>query len=661
MSLKEQITSLKNEINRHNHNYHVLDSPTISDAEYDLLLLKLLNIEDKYPNLITIDSPSQRVGTTPLDKFKQVIFKNKMYSLSNAFNTNDVYAFSKRISHISSIELEYTCEPKIDGVAINLLYKNGVLILASTRGDGSIGEDITLNVRTIKSIPLTLLGDNIPSVIEVRGEVFIKKDDFNILNKKIISEGGNAFANARNAAAGSLRQLDPSVTARRPLSSYLFSVGYIEGGKIINTQFEALSYFKEMGLPTNPYVELVTGVDMCMAFYNNILQNRISLPYEIDGVVYKVNSFEYQSNLGYISKAPRWALAHKFPALEVLSKVLDVDFQVGRSGVVTPVARLESVNVGGVMVSNATLHNFSEINRKQIKINDTVILRRAGDVIPEIVSKVISKRDGMEFDIKIPEYCPSCSSRLSLDQSLTQLKCLNNASCEAQITENIIHFCSKKAMNIDGLGIKLVKQLFKEKLVLSVDDIFKLNKTSLVKLDGFGDKLADKLLSSIKSSMQVPLNKILYALGIPEVGEVTAKNICKRYKDINEIMLADLSSLIMIENIGDKVAENIVSYFANERNKELVMKLIDTGIYIYNSPSVVKFSVVITGIFGKFKRTELSLLLEKHGCYVSSSLSKKTNFLLVGESPGSKFTKAKKLGVKIVKEEELDDFFINLK
>ena len=672
--VKKDLDSLKEKINSLNYMYYVLDDPKISDHEYDVLFEKLLSIEELNPNLITNDSPSQRVGSLPLDKFNSVSHKLPMLSLNNVFHSSDLTLYMERLEKKLMKPVEkilFSAELKLDGLAINLLYKNGVLQVGATRGDGSVGEDVTKNIKTIRSIPLKLIGNNIPDTIEIRGEVFISKEGFKKINS---TKNEKKFANARNAAAGSLRQLDSSIVSKRPLDAFFYSIGECSSNYKINTQTEILKNLSIWGFKTCPISEQVIGQVGCEKFYKKIFSIRDDIPYDIDGIVYKVDNILDQKELGFISRAPRWAIAHKFPAEEKTTIINDVRFQVGRTGVLTPVASLKSVEVSGVRVRNATLHNMDEIIKKDIHIGDTVSIRRAGDVIPEII-KVIKKNNNRR-KIKLPLKCPACGSTIVQKTNMAFAQCTGPLICPAQKKGAIIHYVSKKAMDIKGVGDKLISRLVDENILNDISDIYKLDKNNLKdfvmnkakRSDSgkeyditLGDKSIDNIVSSIKDRMEVKLSNFIYSLGINEVGEVTARNLANKYQSINNLINAKYDDIILLKDIGPVAALNIYNFFQSKRNIGIINKITKAGLNLIldksNNNLFSGQTYVITGKLKNFSRQELEERIINNGGYVSSSVSKKTYALIVGSDPGSKLDKAKKLEVKIMTEEK----FIKLK
>jgi len=651
---------LKQQIEEYNYQYYVLDEPTVPDAEFDRLLRQLQQLEALHPELITSDSPTQKVGGKLDSAFSPITHITPMLSLDNVFSEDEFVAFNHRMFNRLGEEqtIAFTCEPKLDGLAISLVYRDGVLVSAATRGDGKIGEDVTQNIRTIKSIPLKLRGD-FPQLLDVRGEVFMPKSVFDSINKAAIEKGEKAFANPRNAAAGSLRQLDPAISAKRSLAVYFYSMGTTEGVELQTTHFKRLMQLKEWGLPVCPEIRQVDDVKSCMAFYQNILDNRQALPYEIDGVVYKVNQIDLQQALGFVAKAPRWAIAHKFPAQEEMTKLHSIDFQVGRTGAITPVARLEPVFVGGVTVSNATLHNMDEIERLDVRSGDTVIIRRAGDVIPQIVSVVINKRPKDTQIVSIPANCPVCSSVVEKEIDQAIYRCSGGLFCDAQRKQTIKHFASRKAMDIDGLGDKLVDLLCDENLLNNVADIYRLTKQQLISLERMAEKSADNLLNAIEISKNTSLAKFIYALGIREVGEVTAMNLANNLLTIEQIEKTEQLELIQIKDIGEIVAEHIVNFFGNNQNKQVVYDLIEQGVQWpdievldKSQQPILDQTWVLTGTLTEMKRNDAKQRLIKLGAKVSGSVSKNTTVVVAGESAGSKLTKANQLGIKVIDEAE---------
>ena len=662
VTIEKKVESLRDRLRYHSHRYYVLDDPDIPDAEYDRLYNKLLSYERAHPELVVIDSPTQRVGSKPLTAFGQIQHQKPMLSLDNVFNGEDLQAFNQRVQTRlkTSDEIEYVAEPKLDGLAISIRYVEGVLTYAATRGDGSTGEDVTQNVRTMKSVPLRLIGSDYPKILEVRGEVFMPKSGFSRLNEKAKKDGAKEFANPRNAAAGSLRQLDPNITAERPLSLYCYSVGVVEGGELASTQYEILQQLKTFGLPVCKELMPVSGAKGCLAYYDQLSKKRDDLSYDIDGIVYKVNEIALQDRLGFVARAPRWAIAHKFPAQEEISKVLAVDFQVGRTGAITPVARLSPVFVGGVTVSNATLHNMDEVRRKDIRVGDQVIVRRAGDVIPEVVRVVPNSRKLELPEIYMLTNCPVCDSAVEQGDGEAVARCTGGLFCRAQRAEAIKHFASRKAMDIDGLGDKLVEQLVEENLINTPADLYGLSVEVLSSLERMGEKSAVNLVQALENSKSPALSKFVYALGVREVGETTALNLANEYKTLAAIENASFDQLIEVQDIGPIVARHIVNFFQQEHNLEVIEQLLSAGIKVKIVKGLVKDkhsmseffgkTLVITGSLPTMSRDEAKEKLLAVGAKVSASVSAKTDYLLAGDKAGSKLTKAEKLGVRIIDE-----------
>lgn len=664
-SLAKQVEALKSAINEHNYRYYVLDDPSVPDAEYDRLLHQLKSIEAEHPELLTDDSPTQRVGAEPLEAFDKVTHRMPMLSLDNAFDDADFADFVRRAEErLGKTEtLDFVCEPKLDGVAVSLIYEKGKLIQGATRGDGSTGEDITHNVRTIKSIPLHLVGEGYPELLEVRGEIYYPKAEFEAFNQAAIAKGEKPFVNPRNAAAGSLRQLDPRITAERALSMYAYSVGVSEGGALPDNHYELMQQLASWGLRVSPEVKSASGVDACLEYYRDILTRRNDLPYEIDGVVIKVNDYALQARLGFVSRAPRWAVAYKFPPQEEMTELLDVEFQVGRTGAVTPVARLKPVFVGGVTVSNATLHNMDEVERMDVRIGDTVIIQRAGDVIPKVLKTVIEKRPQQTKPVLLPKTCPVCDSEIFRPEGEAIARCTGGLVCQAQMKEHIKHFASRKAMNVEGLGDKLVEQLVDLGWVKAVADLYSIQHEQLAGLERMADKSADNILSALEKSKQTTLERFIYALGIREVGEATAKSLVSHFKSFEAILAAGEDELLEVEDVGPVVANYIRHFFAEPRNLKIIDALKAHGVHW---PEVVTQSgaqpldgntYVLTGTLSGMTRDEAKAKLEALGAKVSGSVSKKTTAVIAGASAGSKLTKAEKLGVTVLSEEEMLTLF----
>ncbi|MDU6976280.1 MAG: NAD-dependent DNA ligase LigA [Haemophilus parainfluenzae] len=662
MSLQQQIDSLRHDLRRYEYEYHVLDNPTIPDAEYDRLFHQLKALEAAHPELITADSPTQRVGAKPLSGFAQIRHEIPMLSLDNAFSDEEFYAFVKRIEDrlIRLPEpLTFCCEPKLDGLAVSILYVNGVLTQAATRGDGTTGEDITANIRTIRNIPLQLLMDNPPARLEVRGEVFMPHAGFERLNQLALEKGEKTFANPRNAAAGSLRQLDPKITSKRPLVLNAYSIGIAEGVDLPNTHYDRLQWLKSIGIPVNPEIRLCNGTDEVLDFYRDIQNKRSSLGYDIDGTVLKINDIALQEKLGFISKAPRWAIAYKFPAQEELTRLNDVEFQVGRTGAITPVAKLEPVFVAGVTVSNATLHNGDEIERLDIAIGDTVVIRRAGDVIPQIIGVLHDRRPADARPIVFPETCPVCDSTIVRIEGEAVARCTGGLFCAAQRKEALKHFVSRKAMDIDGVGGKLIEQLVDRELVHTPADLFKLDLTTLTRLERMGTKSAENALASLEKAKNTTLARFIFALGIREVGEATALNLANHFKTLEALQNADLEALQQVPDVGEVAANRILAFWHEPHNVAVVNDLIAQGVRweTVETKEVAENrfkgkTVVLTGTLTQMGRNEAKALLQDMGAKVSGSVSAKTDFVIAGDAAGSKLIKAQELGVTILTEEE---------
>lgn len=661
-ALVEQIEQLRQALRQYEYEYHVLDTPSVPDAEYDRLMNELKNIEWQHPELITADSPTQRVGAKPLAGFAQVTHEIPMLSLDNAFGDDDLDGFLRRMeSYIiaNPNELTFCCEPKLDGLAVSILYENGLLTRAATRGDGTTGEDITANIRTIRNIPLKLNTLNPPARLEIRGEVFMPQAGFNELNEKALAKGEKTFANPRNAAAGSLRQLDPKITRQRPLVLNAYGIGIYESDdELPNTQFERLQWLKSLGIPVNNEIRLAQGKTELLAYYAEIQAKRPTLGYDIDGTVLKVNDIALQEQLGFISRSPRWAIAYKFPAQEQMTILKDVEFQVGRTGAITPVAKLEPVFVAGVTVSNATLHNGDEIERLGIVIGDTVIIRRAGDVIPQITGVVAERRPENAKKIEFPTACPICNSAVVRVEGEAVARCTGGLFCGAQRKEALKHFVSRKAMDIDGVGEKLIEQLMARELIKTPADLFKLDHTTLMRLERMGEKSAQNALNSIEKAKNTTLPRFLFSLGIREVGEATALNLANHFGSLEAIRQATFEQLKEVQDVGEVVANRIVSFWQEPHNVEVVEDLITQGVHwenvvkieIVDNPLKDK-NVVLTGTLTQMTRDEAKALLQSLGCKVSGSVSSKTDYLIAGEKAGSKLTKAQELGIQILSEQ----------
>jgi len=658
---QKKIEKLCKEINHHNYRYYVLNNPEISDAEYDNLMRHLEELEKKFPKLKIPTSPTQRVGAPPLEEFKTVTHSIPMLSLSNAFRKEEIIEFDERLKRMlnSDKNIEYVVEPKFDGIAVELVYRNGVLTQGSTRGDGIRGEDITQNLKTIVSIPLKLREEDIkaPKLIEVRGEVYMNKENFERLNRQRKKKEKSTFANPRNAAAGSLRQLDSKVTAQRPLNIFCYAVGEVDG-KDFKTQYEILSTLPKWGLRVNEYVKKCKNIKATLSQYKKLVDIREKLFYEIDGMVIKVNSIKLQNELGEISRSPRWATAYKFQPLQAQTKIIDIKIQVGRTGALTPVAIMEPIKVGGVTINRATLHNQDEIDRKDIRINDTVIVQRAGDVIPEVVRPIREKRPGNEKKYNLPATCPICGSKVFKPEDEAVVRC-TNISCSAKVKESIKFFCSKGAMDIEGMGNKIVEQLVDEEIIKDVADIYKIKKEALVNLERFAEKSAQSLVDAIQKSKKTTFTRLIYALGIRHVGEHLARVLSKNFSNFQNLKEADKKKLLSIKEIGPEVADSIVSFFKEKKNQKLIKKLFDNGIEYkkVNKKKADKLSgktFVFTGTLKKFDRREAKEMVESLGGKASSSVNSNTDHVVAGENPGSKYDKAKKLGIKIISEEEFE-------
>ncbi|MEZ9133357.1 DNA ligase (NAD(+)) LigA [Vibrio breoganii] len=664
-SIQQQHAKLSEALHYHAVRYYVEDSPEIPDAEYDRLMRQLIELEEGNPELVTVDSPSQRVGGAPLSGFTQVTHQVPMLSLDNAFDDSELKAFHKRMQdRLNSSELgAFSCEPKLDGLAVSLMYENGVLVQAATRGDGTTGENITQNVRTISAIPLKLQGEGYPTRLEVRGEVFMPKAGFDRFNEQAIAKGEKPFANPRNAAAGSLRQLDSRITAKRPLGFYAYSVGVIEGGELENSHYQRFLQLKEWGLPMCPVVRKVENLNDVIAYYQYILETRDDLDYEIDGVVIKLDEIAKQEQLGFVARAPRWAIAYKFPAQEELTTLNDVEFQVGRTGAITPVAKLEPVFVGGVTVSNATLHNADEIQRLGVMVGDTVIIRRAGDVIPQITGVVLDRRPDDAKAIVYPVVCPVCGSDAERTEGEAVTRCTGGLVCSAQRKQALKHFVSRKAMDVDGLGDKVVEQLVEKEMVQTPADLFKLSAGRITVLDRMGPKSAQNVVDALEKSKQTTLPRFLYSLGIREVGEATAANLAQHFKTLERIEQASVEALLKVPDVGAIVAEHIKAFFAQDRNQAVIAELIESGINWAEIKEVANAeelplagkTVVLTGSLSQLTRSDAKAALQNLGAKVTGSVSKKTDILFAGEAAGSKLAKAQDLGVEIQDEQGLID------
>ena len=680
--LEKEYRNLVDTLNSYSKAYYVDDNPVVPDAEYDRLYRQLELIEQSNPAIIADDSPTKRVGGATLSEFEQVTHRVPLMSMGDIFNNAELIDFDARMSSASGQSVvEYCAEPKLDGLAVSLIYKNGKLVQAATRGDGKVGENVTSNVMTIKAIPLKLTGDKVPDYIDVRGEVIMTRSGFNQWNERARTTGGKVFANPRNAAAGSLRQLDPKVTAKRPLAFFAYYVGECEGYDLPRDQYHRLLALKELGFPVNPNIKCVKGLDGLKTFYEDILSRRETLNYDIDGVVLKINSLDTQDEMGFTAKNPRWAIAYKFPPEEMMTKLLDVEFQVGRTGAITPVAKLNPVYVGGATVSSATLHNADEIERLGLKIGDMVIVRRAGDVIPQVSGVVKEKRDGTEKDIVFPKYCPECGSLIEKVEGEAVARCTGGLVCSAQLRQSIIHFVSRDAMDIEGFGDRIIEQLVATKKISSVADLYTLSENDLAttildngsedrKVRFLGHVVAKKLIAAIDKSRVTPLNRFIYALGIREVGSSTARTLASNFKTIDDLIKASYSKLLNLPDVGPVVARHIADFFAEKHNLEIIDRLVkrddgflfSAGIELTAIPQQSELNAdnqpflgktfVITGTLDSMDRNEAKAKLLSLGAKVSGSVSKKTFAVVCGSDPGSKLTKATELNVRVIYEEE---------
>ncbi len=656
---RARISELHSLLNQYNYQYHALDEPLVPDAEYDRLFRELLDLERLYPELIIADSPSLRVGAGPLNTFSEVEHKVPMLSLANAFTDTDMQGFDRRVRERLEVDgVEFAAETKLDGLAISLLYEKGLLVRAATRGDGYKGEEVTANARTIKSIPHHLAGKDYPTTVEIRGEIIMERHAFDQMNKQQLQQGGKLFVNPRNAAAGSLRQLDPTITAQRPLSFIAYGIGYHSDELIYDRHTVIMEKIRSWGLPVSPDLTRVQGLSGCERFYQQIGKRRASLPYDIDGVVFKVDRMDYQRQLGFVSRAPRWAIAWKFPPEEETTRVVAIDVQVGRTGALTPVARLEPVFVGGVTVTNATLHNEDEIRRKDLRVGDTVIIRRAGDVIPEVVSVLMEKRPADSVPFIMPTFCPDCGSAVAKSEDEAVTRCTGGLFCPSQCIQAIWHFASRRAMDIEGLGDKLVEQLFRNGHVRNVADLYELTLEQLSGLERMADKSASNLLNALEQSKTTELHRFLYALGIREVGESTARTLSTHFGTLDRLMHASVEQLLDVPDVGPVVANNIHAFFAEAHNRDIIDRLQKNGVNWpqpdMNRPRPLDGKTfVLTGSLATLSRDEASDKLTALGARVSNSVSKKTDYVVVGDAPGSKAEKAEKLGVAILDEAAL--------
>ena len=660
----QRAADLRRLIDHHNFRYYVLDEPEVPDADYDRLLRDLQELEAAHPELITEDSPTQRVGHAPAAGFAEIRHLEPMLSLDNAFSEDELDNFDRRVRERLEVEgdVSYAAEPKLDGAAVSLVYEGGKLVRGATRGDGTVGEDITHNVRTLSTIPLRLQGHDHPDLIEVRGEIYMPRAGFDRLNKKARESGGKTFANPRNAAAGSLRQLDPRVTAERPLAFFAYGIGGMEGGSRPDRHSALLDWLRAMGLRTCALNEVVAGVSGCQAYYRSMGNKRDGLPFEIDGVVFKVDRLDYQQALGFVSRAPRWAIASKYPAQEQTTLLRDVEFQVGRTGALTPVARLEPVLVGGVTVSNATLHNIDEMQRKDVRPGDTVIVRRAGDVIPEVVGVVLDQRPPGAKPVGLPDRCPVCGSDVLRQEGEAVARCSGGLYCQAQRKESLKHFASRRAMDIEGLGTKLIDQLVDADLVMTPADLYRLDEEELVALERIGEKSAQNLLAALAKSKKTSLARFLFALGVREVGEVTAASLARYFGSLEPLMAANVEELESVPDVGPVVALNVETFFRQPHNREVIQALLDQGVeWPDTTPETGEAGplsgkvFVITGALEGMTRDEAKQRIEALGGKITSSVSSKTDYLLCGKGPGSKLKKAQELGVKVLDERSLSN------
>ncbi|MEB7548183.1 NAD-dependent DNA ligase LigA [Klebsiella grimontii] len=663
-SNEQKLTELRTTLRHHEYLYHVMDTPEIPDAEYDRLMRELRELEAQHPELITPDSPTQRVGAAPLAAFSQIRHEVPMLSLDNVFDEESFLAFNKRVQDRlkNTDDLTYCCELKLDGLAVSILYENGLLVQAATRGDGTTGEDITSNVRTIRAIPLKLRGDNIPQRLEVRGEVFLPQAGFEKINEEARRTGGKVFANPRNAAAGSLRQLDPRITAKRPLTFFCYGVGVLEGGELPRSHSARLQQFKFWGLPVSERIKLCHSPEEVLTYYRKVEEDRPNLGFDIDGVVIKVDSLALQEQLGFVARAPRWAVAFKFPAQEQMTFVRDVEFQVGRTGAITPVARLEPVQVAGVLVSNATLHNADEIERLGLRIGDKVVIRRAGDVIPQVVNVVLSERPEETREIVFPTHCPVCHSDVERVEGEVVTRCTGGLICGAQRKEALKHFVSRRALDVEGMGDKIIDQLVEKEYVHTPADLFQLTPGKLTGLDRMGPKSAQNVVDALEKSKETTFARFLYALGIREVGEATAAGLAAHFGTIEALEQASIDDLQKVPDVGIVVATHVRNFFAEESNREVIAQLRKEGVR-WPAPVVVNAeeidspfagkTVVLTGSLSQLSRDDAKARLVALGAKVAGSVSKKTDLVIAGEAAGSKLAKAQELGIAVIDEDEM--------
>jgi DNA ligase (NAD+) len=659
-SVRQRVARLRPEIERHNYRYYVLDDPEIPDAEYDRLMRQLRELEQAYPALVTPDSPTQRVGGAPINAFAQVRHRMPMLSLDNAFARDEVVAFDRRVRDRLEAEddILYSCEPKLDGLAVSLTYRKARLEIAATRGDGAVGEDVTHNIRTIQSVPLRLTGKGTPELLEVRGEVFMSIAGFKEMNRRAEEKGEKVFVNPRNAAAGSLRQLDPRLAASRPLEIFFYGAGVVEGRKLPGRHSEVLELLRGWGLRTSPETRVVQGVDGLLDYYEEIGRRRSQLRYQIDGVVYKVDCLGQQRELGFVARAPRWALAHKFPAEEEMTRVRSIEWQVGRTGALTPVARLEPVFVGGATVANATLHNIDELLRKDVRVGDTVVLRRAGDVIPEVVRVIPEKRPPRTEAPRLPDKCPVCGSEVEREEGEAVARCTGALVCPAQLKESLRHFASRRAMDIEGLGSKLVDQLVDQGLVKNAADLYRLEVDRLAELDRMGEKSAAKIVAALARSKDTTFARFLFALGIRDVGEATADALARHFRDLGPLLAAEIGQIEEVPDVGPVTAAHVHAFLHEDRNRRVIDALTRLGVVWPEVPAARSRSselegktFVLTGKLSTLSRDEAGDAIRELGGSVSGSVSKKTDFVVVGEDAGSKLRKATELGIPILDED----------
>ena len=657
----ERIRQLRTEIEHHNYRYFVLDDPEVSDAEFDRLMRELRELESRHPELVTEDSPTRRVGGAAVSEFGEVRHRIPMLSLDNAFERDDVVAFDRRVRERLGVPdaVSYSCEPKMDGLAVSIVYVNGLLVQAATRGDGMTGEDVTHNVRTIKAVPLRLHGRGWPALLEVRGEVFMPIAGFDALNRRALEKGEKVFVNPRNAAAGSLRQLDPRMTASRPLDMFFYGVGLVEQGGLPGRHSEILEQLRQWGLRPSPEVAVRRGVDGLLDYYEHIQRRRAKLTYQIDGVVYKVDSLEQQGRLGFVSRAPRWAVAHKFPAEEEMTIVRGVEWQVGRTGALTPVARLEPVFVGGVTVSNATLHNIDELHRKDVRVGDSVIIRRAGDVIPEVVKVIAERRPRHTTEVQLPRKCPVCGSAVVKEEDEAVARCSGGLYCAAQRKESLRHFASRRAMDIEGLGARLIEQLVDGEHVSSAADLYRLTLDELAGLERMAEKSAANLIQALEASKETTLPRFLYALGIRDVGEATAAALATHFGSLDHLMEATMDEVQEVPDVGPVVAEHVHNFFREKHNRDVIAALRKSGVRWPDIERVEKSelplagkTIVLTGTLESMERHQAQERIRALGGKASGSVSAKTDFVVAGASAGAKLQKAEKLGITVLDEDQ---------